>query len=260
MLHYRSQFHSAFEAPTSGTPTVTRTSSVKRDAGPSKTRRTLQDGIAAPKESIKSSTKQQSQRTPTQVIPTGQVIVIDDSDVEAEVVKKRPRTSTASRKVSIEGISSDEDLLPTKGKAKQKPTAPSSNAKIEANHRDEQEVVQAMWCDAYAPTSTADLAPSKTRVQAVRSWLEEALYGRPSSVDQDIPFSQLARDRIRKYRRILVLSGPAGVGKTTTLKLIAKELNVEVVEWEEGAEEWSMGGQIGKAFWGWRFNIAWHSY
>lgn len=192
-----------------------------------------------------SSTKRQSQRIPTQVNPTGQVIVIDDSDVEAEMVKKRPRTSTATRRTSIEGISSDEDVVPSKGKAKQKSTAPTSRAKTQANHGDEEEAGQAMWCDAYAPTSTADLAPSKTRVQAVRSWLEEALFGRPSSVDQDIPFSQLARDRIRKYRRILVLSGPAGVGKTTTLKLIAKELNVEVVEWEEGAEEWSMGGQIG---------------
>lgn len=105
-----------------------------------------------------------------------------------------------------------------------------------------------MWCDAYAPTATVELAPSKTRVQSVRNWLEEALYGRPSSVDPDIPFSKLARERIRKYRRILVLSGPAGVGKTTTLKVVAKELNVEVVEWEEGAEEWSLAGQIGTVF------------
>lgn len=105
-----------------------------------------------------------------------------------------------------------------------------------------------MWCDAYAPTTTSDLAPSKTRVQSVRNWLEEALYGRPGSVDPDISFSQLARDRIRKYRRILVLSGPAGVGKTTTLKVVANELGVEVVEWEEGAEEWSLTGNIGETF------------
>lgn len=171
------------------------------------------------------------------------MIVIDDSDTDREVMKKRPRISTASRKLSVEAISSDEHVLPSKGKAKQRTSATSSKAK--SNHPAEQDSEQAMWCDEYAPISTIDLAPSKTRVQSVRSWLEEALYGLPSSVDRDIPFSQLARDRIRKYRRILVLSGPAGVGKTTTLKLVAKELDVQVVEWEEAAEEWSMGGQIG---------------
>ena len=180
--------------------------------------------------------------------PKGQVIVIDDSDTEAGVIKKRPRQSTALRKESAEGISSDEQVVASRRRIKQTVPISSLNARSDPAHDSEQYVEdeQAMWCDAYEPTSTADLAPSKNRVQSVRNWLEEALYGRPNAVDQDIPFSPLARDRIRKYRRILILSGPAGAGKTTTLKVVAKEMNVQVVEWEEGAEEWNMAGQIGK--------------
>lgn len=192
---------------------------------------------------------------------TGQVIVIDDSDTEAEVIKKRPRVSTASRRESAKGISSDEQVVSSRKKVKQKVPIGSLNARFDSAHDSEQhvEAEQAMWCDTYAPTSTADLAPSKTRVQSVRSWLEEALHGRPSAVDQDIPVSQLAKDRIRKYRRILVLSGPAGAGKTTTLKVVAEEMNVQVVEWEEGAEEWNMAGQIGKHLPPYKFPSARHA-
>lgn len=179
------------------------------------------------------------------------MIVLDSSDIEEAVpVKKRQRTSTSSKMVAVEISSSDEQQMTTKRKAKGKSGVTISKSESFCNHDSpiSSALEQSMWCEAYAPTSTVDLAPSKTRVQSVRNWLEEALYGRPGSVDSDIPFSKLARDRIRKYRRILVLSGPAGVGKTTTLKVVAKELNVEVVEWEEGAEEWSLAGQIGAVF------------
>lgn len=185
--------------------------------------------------------------------PANDVIVLDSSDNEEEMaVKKRSRTSTSTTKASADIISNDEHEAPVKGKgkARMRSVVPSSTTGPISHCNVERETAeQTMWCDAYAPTSTADLAPSKTRVQSVRNWMEEALYGRPAAVDGDVPFSKLARDRIRKYRRILVLWGPAGVGKTTTLKIVAKEMNVEVVEWEEGAEEWSMAGQIGTVSW-----------
>ncbi len=44
------------------------------------------------------------------------------------------------------------------------------------------------------------------------------------------------------HQRILVLTGPAGVGKTTTIQVLTKELGVECVEWTEGVEEWGMAG------------------
>jgi len=46
----------------------------------------------------------------------------------------------------------------------------------------------------------------------------------------------------------LLLTGPAGGGKTTAIRVVAKELGIDLVEWGEGAEEWSLGGGIGKFF------------
>ncbi|EIN04674.1 P-loop containing nucleoside triphosphate hydrolase protein [Punctularia strigosozonata HHB-11173 SS5] len=70
----------------------------------------------------------------------------------------------------------------------------------------------------YAPKTVEDLAVHKKKVEDVRHWLMEALDGGPSG-------------RLRKYRRILALTGPAGTGKTAVLRLIADELGVEILEW-----------------------------
>jgi cell cycle checkpoint protein len=43
-----------------------------------------------------------------------------------------------------------------------------------------------------------------------------------------------------------LLTGPAGAGKSTSVKVIAKELGVEIVEWNEGFEEWGFSGDVGE--------------
>lgn len=180
------------------------------------------------------------------------VIVLDSSDIEEvqeRPVAKRLRTSASSRKVPTRIVPSDEDFEQPQGKGETATTEVNRRKQMKASLLEiESQGTEAMWSEAYAPLSFTELATSKNRIKSVQIWLEEALFGRPRAVDSDIPFSEQAKDRIRKYRRILVLSGPAGVGKTTTLRLVAKELGAEVVEWEEGVEDWSMSGQIGKAF------------
>lgn len=47
-------------------------------------------------------------------------------------------------------------------------------------------------------------------------------------------------------QRILALSGPSGVGKTATIKALASEMGLEVLEWVEGAEEHGIGGSFGE--------------
>ncbi|ORY20600.1 Rad17 cell cycle checkpoint protein-domain-containing protein [Naematelia encephala] len=102
-----------------------------------------------------------------------------------------------------------------------------------------------MWTELYAPTTEAELAPGKKRIERVRNWLHEALYGHPQG---NVPLSggqsQASKEKIRKYKRILLLTGPAGTGKTTTVRLLAHEMSLELAEWEEGQEERSIGSGI----------------
>jgi cell cycle checkpoint protein len=48
-------------------------------------------------------------------------------------------------------------------------------------------------------------------------------------------------------KRILLLSGPAGSGKTTTVRTIAKEMGIDLIEWGEGADESTIGSGLGES-------------
>ncbi|KAI6019829.1 Rad17 cell cycle checkpoint protein-domain-containing protein [Pisolithus orientalis] len=81
-----------------------------------------------------------------------------------------------------------------------------------------------LWVDKYEPTTEADLVVHKRKVEDVRRWLVEAFEGGPSG-------------KLRKYRRILALTGPAGTAKTTTLRVLSHELGFEIMEWRNGMNE-----------------------
>ncbi|KAK7055293.1 Rad17-domain-containing protein [Favolaschia claudopus] len=66
------------------------------------------------------------------------------------------------------------------------------------------------------------------KVQDVRRWLDEALVGGPSG-------------KLRKYRRILALTGPAGTAKTATMRVLAREMQCELLEWRNAMGESSSG-------------------
>ncbi|KIM86641.1 hypothetical protein PILCRDRAFT_64773, partial [Piloderma croceum F 1598] len=81
-----------------------------------------------------------------------------------------------------------------------------------------------LWIDLYEPTTEADLAVHKKKVEDVRRWFVEAFEGGPSG-------------KLKKYRRILALTGPAGTAKTATVRVLARELGFEIVEWRNSMSE-----------------------
>lgn len=69
-----------------------------------------------------------------------------------------------------------------------------------------------LWVDLYAPMTREDLSVHKKKVQEVESWLVESMAG-------------------MKGRRFLLLTGPAGCGKSATVRVLAKEAGLNFVEW-----------------------------
>ncbi|KAE8214481.1 hypothetical protein CF327_g2121 [Tilletia walkeri] len=87
-----------------------------------------------------------------------------------------------------------------------------------------------LWVDRFPPTTTASLAVHRAKIDQVRTWLSEALTAPPS---------------IRAYRRLLVLTGPSGSGKSATIRALSssQELDFDIVEWEN-----TWGNNIGAEF------------
>lgn len=80
------------------------------------------------------------------------------------------------------------------------------------------------WAERFGPSNLEELAVHKKKVADVRSWLENALQG---------------RDR----KRLLILRGPSGAGKTATISTLAKAMDLELSEWRNpvGSEYSSEG-------------------
>ena len=75
-----------------------------------------------------------------------------------------------------------------------------------------QEIDGRPWAERYGPSCLEELAVHKKKVTDVRMWLDNVLS------DKD-------------PRRLLVLKGPSGAGKTATLGLLAYRMNAELLEW-----------------------------
>lgn len=81
------------------------------------------------------------------------------------------------------------------------------------------------WTEQFAPIDLTELAVHKRKAADVRSWLEATFRGR--------------------RQKVLILKGAAGSGKTTTLRLLAKELGVNLVEWRDpSASEYGEDGFV----------------
>ncbi|RYP90109.1 hypothetical protein DL770_003801 [Monosporascus sp. CRB-9-2] len=71
---------------------------------------------------------------------------------------------------------------------------------------------QRPWSERFGPSNLGELAVHSRKVADVRRWLEDVMAG-------------------RMRQRLLILKGAAGTGKTTTLRLLAKDMECELLEW-----------------------------
>lgn len=72
---------------------------------------------------------------------------------------------------------------------------------------------QRPWTELFAPQNLEELAVHKKKIQDVREWLERSFMG-------------------NEGMKMLVLRGPAGAGKTSTIKLLAQSMNIDILEWK----------------------------
>ncbi|XP_020699959.1 cell cycle checkpoint protein RAD17 isoform X5 [Dendrobium catenatum] len=71
-----------------------------------------------------------------------------------------------------------------------------------------------LWIDKYEPSSIAQLAVHKKKIEEVKCWLEDRLVTSKGSLGN-----------------VLLLTGKTGVGKSTAVRVIASQLGAQLCEW-----------------------------
>uniref|UniRef100_A0A2K6UDF7 Cell cycle checkpoint protein RAD17 n=1 Tax=Saimiri boliviensis boliviensis TaxID=39432 RepID=A0A2K6UDF7_SAIBB len=71
------------------------------------------------------------------------------------------------------------------------------------------------WVDKYKPETQHELAVHKKKIEEVETWLK----------------AQVLERQPKQGGSILLVTGPPGCGKTTTIKILSKELGIQVQEW-----------------------------
>ncbi|KAI1841697.1 hypothetical protein JX265_006246 [Neoarthrinium moseri] len=87
---------------------------------------------------------------------------------------------------------------------------------------------QRPWSERFGPVNLDELAVHKRKVADVRKWLDDVMAG-------------------RMRQRLLILKGAAGTGKTTTLRLLAKDMGCELLEWRNPTSSGGLGFQSASA-------------
>ncbi|KAK1993723.1 Rad17 cell cycle checkpoint protein [Colletotrichum falcatum] len=80
------------------------------------------------------------------------------------------------------------------------------------------------WSERFGPLNLEELAVHKRKVADVRKWLEDVVGG-------------------RLRQRLLLLKGAAGSGKTTAMRLLAKDMGYELLEWRNPTN--TLGAHLG---------------
>lgn len=156
------------------------------------------------------------QRTPSPEKTDAPPVPVDDirdSSDDDPPLPVKPKTALPVRKRRNDATTADIDNAV---KARQKFLKTTSGARstpppsqpVRADTED-----QRPWTDKYGPVSLEELAVHKKKVADVRSWLTDVFSG-------------------KSRKRLLLLKGSAGSGKTTTMTLLSKELGVTMHEWK----------------------------
>ena len=114
------------------------------------------------------------------------------------------------RKPVVNGVSKLNGGPPSSSQRFVKPVLPSRR---DSSDPLPQQEYHRPWSDRYGPTNLEELAVHKKKVADVSSWLQNVLSGRD------------------KYK-VLLLRGPAGSGKSTTISLLSKSLGFDIVSWQ----------------------------
>jgi len=90
--------------------------------------------------------------------------------------------------------------------------------------------VSALWSDKYSPTCIADLCVAPQKIKLLQKWIKDFMGAHTAVNTNYYNNSIVKRNTVPK---LCVLVGGPGIGKSTMVRVIAKEMNLSVLEWND---------------------------
>ncbi|RKP24471.1 Rad17 cell cycle checkpoint protein-domain-containing protein [Syncephalis pseudoplumigaleata] len=125
------------------------------------------------------------------------------ADEEASMSRRTPRSTSRARRLRPVTEATFNAMADERGSSEDA-AATATDAAVDDR----------LWTEQYAPMTVSELAMHKRKVASVREWLEQA-YSRS----------------MNREAKLLVLTGPCGSGKTATVRVLARELHIDIHEW-----------------------------
>ena len=89
---------------------------------------------------------------------------------------------------------------------------------------------QQLWVDKYAPKCQNDLAGNRTVIENFEKWLRDWNDVILKGMKKPMPVSKGRKDLPNVNAKTCLISGPPGIGKSSTARIIAKKLGFHVME------------------------------
>jgi cell cycle checkpoint protein len=108
-----------------------------------------------------------------------------------------------------------------------------------------------LWIDKYAPRREDELAVHARKLAEVKGWL--TAFGKPAPPrgSSSLAFQGAAAGKDPRYghgQGMLILTGPAGCGKSAMLRVLAAELGYQIVSWDDESGDSGAGAESSFGF------------
>lgn len=188
---------------------------------------------------------------------TKKEVISDDDEIPEVTIRDIPKKKSSklkegkvspSKKVAKKEVISDDEIpevtirdipkiKPTSFYSKSKDEKPSSSTskpkmKITPENKEQISEDQLAWVDKYKPTNIKQIIGQQTdnsNAKKLMIWLQN-WYKNQNGKTKLVKPSPWAKNDNGAYFKAALLSGPPGIGKTTTANIVSKELGFDVVE------------------------------